>query len=334
MGWIKRNLGFVISGALAVALLGTAGFFIYKGLARNSDASDKLNEIYNTLKTLAGQKPSPGNDKIDNTQIAKDQEKELRAWMAKAQPCFQAVPSIPASNISSKTYATALGSTSYQLTQEAKAANVTLPPQFFFSFDAQNNKLTMSAASLDPLAVQLGEVKAITEILFAARINGLVSIQRERVSDDDANGPQSDYLDQPPVTNDMAVITPYVVTFRSFSPELARVASGFASSQNPFIIKAINVQPASGVTATGAPGDPSPDAPAGYPGRYGMPMRGAFPMRGETGMMPGAMPGVMPGAEQPPVQPVPSKGGLQTVLKEQLVQIMQEVDIVKPLAKS
>ena len=203
MGWIKRNLGFVISGALAVALLGTAGFFIYKGLARNSDASDKLNEIYNTLKTLAGQKPSPGNDKIDNTQIAKDQEKELRAWMAKAQPCFQAVPSIPASNISSKTYATALGSTIYQLTQEAKAANVTLPPQFFFSFDAQNNKLTMSAASLDPLAVQLGEVKAITEILFAARINGLVSIQRERVSDDDANGPQSDYLDQPPVTNDM-----------------------------------------------------------------------------------------------------------------------------------
>ena len=65
-----------------------------------------------------------------------------------------------------------------------------------------------------------------------------------------------------------------------------------------------------------------------------MPMRGAFPMRGETGMMPGAMPGVMPGAEQPPVQPVPSKGGLQTVLKEQLLQIMLEVDIVKPLAKS
>ena len=47
--------------------------------------------------------------------------------------------------------------------------------------------------SLHPLAVQLGEVKTISEILFAARVNSLDGIQRNRVSDDDTAGPQTDY---------------------------------------------------------------------------------------------------------------------------------------------
>ena len=36
--------------------------------------------------------------------------------------------------------------------------------------------------------MQLGEVKAISEVLFAARVNALDGIQRVRVSDDD-DGP-------------------------------------------------------------------------------------------------------------------------------------------------
>ncbi len=310
MGWIKRNLIFVVGGALALALLGTAGFFIFKGWGSNSEKSDKLNEIYGTLKTLAGQKPAPGNDKIDNTKIAREQEQQIRSWITSAGACFQPVPAIPEGGVTSKTYATALGSTIYQLQQEAKADNVTLPPQYFFSFDAQNNKLTISAASLEPLAVQLGEVKAISEILFAARVNALVGIQRVRVSDDDAAGPQSDYIDQQPLTNDLAVLTPYVVTFRCFTPELGRVVSGFASSPNAFIVKSLNVQPAN---ATAAPGEAMPGMPPGYPARYG-----------EMPLPPAAA----------PAQPVPGKGGLQTVLKEQLLQVTLEVSLVKPLPKS
>ena len=36
-------------------------------------------------------------------------------------------------------------------------------------------------------------------------------------------GLQSDYIDKSPITNDLAIITPYVVTFQCFTPELARV---------------------------------------------------------------------------------------------------------------
>ena len=78
MGWIKRNLFFVIGGGVALVLLGGAGYYNYQGWSRNSAAADKLNEIYGTLKNLAEQKPAPGNDKIDNTKIAREQEQQIR----------------------------------------------------------------------------------------------------------------------------------------------------------------------------------------------------------------------------------------------------------------
>jgi len=319
MGWIKRNLFFVVGGILALGLLGGAGFFIYTGWARNSEMSDKLNEIYGKLAELAQAPVQPGNDKIDNKKIAQEQEKQVRDWIDRANDYFRPIPPVPAGSVTSKTYATALGTTVYQLQQEAKDDSVVLPPEYYFSFQVQNNKLTISSASLDPLAAQLGEVKAIAEILYAARINALDGIQRVRVSDDDLQGLQSDYIDERPTTNELAILTPYVVTFRSFTPELARVISGFATSPNSFIIKSINVQPAGAATTA-----PAPEAGA-YPGAYGPggPMMG----RGRGEGMP------VPPPEQQP-QPMAGRGGLQTVLKEQLLRITIEVEIVKLLPKS
>jgi len=213
------------------------------------------------------------------------------------------VPAIPEGEVTSKTYATALGSTIYQLQQEAKANNITLPPQYFFSFDAQNSKLTISPASLQPLAVQLGEVKAIAEIIFSAHVNALDSIQRVRVSEDDVAGPQGDYIDKHSITNNLAVITPYVVTFRCFTPELARVVSAFATATNTFLIRAINIQPAGAVAAAGEP----------MPGMPGMPVRNPV---------------------EASVSPVAGKGGLQTAVKEQLIRAALEVELVKLLPKS
>jgi hypothetical protein len=102
---------------------------------------------------------------------------------------------------------------------------------------AQRDLVKFSPAAWEPLAAQLGEVKTIAEILFAARVNSLDGIQRVRVSDDDASGPQADYFDDHSVTNNLAVLTPYQITFRSFSPEIAQVLAGFASSPHGFIVK-------------------------------------------------------------------------------------------------
>jgi hypothetical protein len=315
MGWIKRNLFFVVGGILALGLLGGAGFFIYTGWARNSEKSDKLNEIYGKLQEIAQSPLQPGNNKINNTQLAREQEKQMRDWMAAAGRYFQAIPAIPAdAAVTSEAFAAALRRTIDTLQHEADSASVMLPPKYDFSFAAQRSLVKFAGGSLDPLAAQLGEVKAIAEILFAARVNELDGIQRVRVSEDDAAGLQSDYIEEHPATNELAILTPYVVTFRSFTPELARVISGFASAPNTYIVKSISVQPAGAATA-GAGGEATP---------YG---------QGGAMMDRRYLPPVMPAPDQPP-QPLTGKGGLQTVLKEQLLRVTLEVEIVKLLPKS
>ncbi len=321
MAWIKRNLFFVVGGVIALFALGGAGFYIYKGWDRNSTAFTNLNEVVGTLKGLTDQKPSPGNDKIDNAKIAKEQDKQVQAWVVASQRFFQPIPAIPAGTVTSEAYASALRRTVDQLQKEAEAAGVVLPPKYDFSFSAQR-PLVKFAAGLDLLAAQLGEVKAVSEILFAARVNALDSIQRIRMTDDDTAGPQSDYIEQRPVTNELAIITPYVVTFRCFTLELSRVMAGFATASNTFIVKSINIQPAGASSVAAA-------VPNGY---------------GE--MPPGAMPGGAPvryagegyapqvAAQMAAAPAMAGKGGLQTVLKEQLLRVTAEVGLVKLLPKN
>jgi len=311
MAWIKRNLFFVVGGILTLVLLGGAGYYIYNGWSNNSAAFDKLNEVVGRLKSLK----VPGNDKINNTQIAKDQNRELTAWNDSSVGYFRPIAAIPAGAVTSATYATALSSTIGQLQEEAKSDGVALPPQYSFSFSKQMIAMTFDSSSLTALAGQLGEVKAIVELLFAARINALDSVQRVRLPDDliGTQAPQSDYIDELPVTNNLAVVTPYVVTFRCFTPELARVISEFATASNTFIIESVDVQPADTTAAAGAAVE--------------MPPR----MLDEPGMTP--RPGYYRGyaaPQTPPAnQPVTGKGGLQTVLKEQLLLVRIEVELVK-----
>jgi len=296
MAWIKRNLFFVIGGLLALGLLGAAGFYNYKGWSHNTAAFNQLNDIYRTLRSVTSQKPSPGNDKINNIEAAKAQERQMRDWMRQAADYYQPIAPIPSMDtkaVSSQEFAEALRRTIDQLQREADTASVILPPKYSFSFEAERQLVKFATGSLGALAVQLGEVKTISGILFEAHVNSLDGIQRVRVSDDDASGPQADYFDDRSVTNNLAVLTPYQITFRSFSPDIAQVLAGFASSPHGFIVKSISVQPAGALAAT------SPEAPAPPPA---------------------SVPAVTPG-----------KGGLQTVLNEQLLRVTLVVEVVKLL---
>jgi len=296
MTWIKRNLLFTIVGVLALGALGAIGFYDFTSWRRNSVAFDKLNEVYNTLRELRNHQPSPGNDKINNIEAAKQQEAQLRDWIRQARTHFQPIAPIPNPTngiILDPLFGDALHRTLDQLQREAANANVTVPPQYSFSFQALITRVKFAPGSLNTLAVQLGEVKAVSEVLFAAGVNELDGIERARV------------------TNELAVMTPYTVTFRSFSPEIAQVLAGFASSPHGFVVKSINVQPA------GAAG--MEQAPNMMGGPYGGPFGGG----GAYNIPP------------PPTPPtaMPSKGGLQTVLQEQLLSVKLEVEIVKLLPK-
>jgi flagellar basal body-associated protein FliL len=283
MNWLKRNLIFVILAAVAVALIGAAGFYIFKSMSRNSAAYDHLTELYNTMRQAANGNPSPGNGKIDNTQTAKDQTAELQQWIRQAKIYFAPIAPIPTNSpLGDAAFAYALHGTISQLQHDAEVANVTVTTNYNFSFQAQSDKVRFAPpGSVDKLAVQLGEVKAITEIIFGAHVNVLEGIQRLRVSDDDQQGQPTDYIDtEQPITTDLATLTPYQVTFDGFSDQIADVLTAFATSPHGYVIKSINVQPANNGAA-------------------------------------------------PPPAPIPGRGGLETILSEQMLRVTLLVEVVK-----
>jgi len=301
MAWLKRNKFFTIGCILALGMLGSAGFYDYKSWSRNAAAFDTLNEIYGNLQELTQKKPSPGNDKVNNIEIAREQERQTLAWIHEARNYFQPIEPIPDANdvpIKTEEFAQGLSRTIDQLQHDAASANVTLSPDYGFSFTAERNRVTFAPGSLEPLSIQLGEVKTISEILFAAGINSLDGVQRARVTDDDAAGPQTDYIADNSQTNELAVITPCQITFRAFSQEIGQVLAGFENSRHGFIVKSIAVQRADFAADLSGASAPAPPT-------------------------------------EPPTQTAPSgRGGLQTVLKEQLLRITLQVEIVKLLSKN
>src|SRR5271170_1765883 len=169
MSWLKRNLFFVIGIVVAVALLGAAVFYVWSSRNRNNQAYDRLNEIYGKLNEI-----KPGTDNQANVDAARKQAEEVHQWISSTKDYFQPIASIPATdqNLTDDAFATALHRTITQLQQEAGAANVMLPPAYNFSFQAQSDKVRFAPpGSVQKLAVQLGEVKTIAEIFFAARVN-------------------------------------------------------------------------------------------------------------------------------------------------------------------
>jgi hypothetical protein len=319
MSWIKRNLFFVIGSAVAVALLGLAGWYLYSEWNLNNESSSKLEAAYTELSRISTKQPNPGNEKTDNIKNARDATAKVREVIGRTHGFFKPViPIPPGASVSSEAFAAALRRTVDELTHSAANSSVTLQPKYDFSFAAQR-PLVKFAGSLDPLAAELGEVKAICDVLFKAKVNTLYNLRRVRVSPDDLSGPQSDYLETAPVTNDLAVLVPYEVTFYGFSAEIASVLSGFANEPHGFIVTTINVEP-------GVPSSTPADAPvmtmadAAYSSpmsryRYGNPAAYA----------------------PPPVAPVApaatGMGGSPVMLDEKQLKVTMGVSVVKLLSK-
>ena len=334
MDWIKRNLIFVVSAAVALGLMGAAGFYSFSGWKHNADELEKLNAGYEELKRLNTLNPHPGGGKVDNIKLAREQQKELQAFIAKVAGHFVRSAAIPdATNVSGKEFSSALQQTIDQLQREATNNSVILPPKYKFSFEVHLGRVQFAAGSLEPLAVQLGEVKTIVSILNLAKINALDGIRRERVSTDDAAGSPTDYLDLKSVTNELAVITPYEVTFRCFTPELALVLSGLAASPHGLLVKSINVEPAA--VSVGAETLAATAAPVYYaaPSAPALPQRDqelAFSRRYGLGGKDRAGPAAAPVAPVAVAAPV-AKPTVQTLVKERQLKVTMLLHVVKLL---
>jgi len=365
MTWIKRNLLFVIGAIVSLGLLGFAGFYNYTGWKHNQEEAENRKKKYAELKHLNDQNPHPGFGKVNNIKLAGEQQKEVQRALADAMKHFQAPAPIPNTpTVASGEFAAALRRAVEDLTRRASAASVSLPPDYRFSFYQQFRLLTFAPGSLESLAVQLGEIKALCDVLIQAKVNSIDSIQREMVSADDAAGPQADYLvGLVSRTNDFAseqaVLTPYQITFRSFSTEIAQVLAGFANSPHGILVQNLTIAPAAAAptdpNAAPVPYTPTPYTPPAssiYRARAAAEEEAAerYALRPDLYRGPGRI-GPAPGAAPPVYSPQPTYApptpsyaasapgfrpgvvGPQTVLSEKPLQVTMQIQMVKLLPR-
>jgi len=260
MTWIKRNLIFLISIVVAVALIGVGGYFyLYQQFLREQELRGKIKDSFGELKKLASRNPHPGDPRgTDNVAAARSQVATATDLAKKLTESFKPIPRPAITG----NFSRALDQTLAGMRSDAAQSGVALPaPGYAFTFTAENKMLNLPSQSLPQIAGDLSEIKTICDILFEAKVNSLDSIERPVIPGLETNGPE--FIPGETNVNTLADLSPYRVKFRCFSGELATVLGGLASSPYGLIVKYIDVDP--GAVNTGrVPPPRTADRPVQY----------------------------------------------------------------------
>lgn len=336
MKWLKQNVLLVVSGIVALGLLGFSGYFLWDKMEQKDGVTEQLNTATTELERLLNREVHPSEE---NIKAAKAEQKRLAAALDAVKSYF---PSTGLTNaLEGAEFKAFLENAIHDMTVDAERSGVTLPPKpFNFSFTAQRPLVNYAAGSIDPLTWQVMDIKALMSCLFQAKIHSLVSIRRASVSSDDPAG-SLDYVSKKMSTNAItsAVIAPYEVTFQCFSTELADALSRIARAPVTFVLTNVVVSPgtsaAQSAAADGSTGQ-MPSAASRYGGmdpstaaRYGIGgARGGMSsaMMSRYGLTPGgqagaaaqpAAPGATPGSTTSPTP----RTGPQTVIDEKPLKV-------------
>ncbi len=240
MDWIKKNLGLVLSGVLTLGGLALAGYYLYTKIRLSNEVSAQLEEQDLKLQQLMRMRPHPGNRKVDNIALAREQEARLRDFAKRAREAI--VPVSYPTNLDSGQFGLLLGRTLDYLHRRAREGGTKLPEDYAFTFAVQKNALSFEPKTIPPLAQTLMEVKALSDIVLDAKVVELDRIRRVSLGANDSPGlsllgAPSDYWTRKPETNELAVIMPYEVVFRAFNTELEAFLKGLAASPHSFVLK-------------------------------------------------------------------------------------------------
>lgn len=248
MVWNKRNLLFVLSAAVGLILLVGAGCFFYGNWSANRKAVEEFKRAQGELKALQNKKPFPSKEAI---QRARDAQKEVLGILGQFKDAFESAQETP--SLDEKTFKSFVSGTLAQLQTSAVNSGVNLPQSdYAFSFSGLITKLNFPTNSIGSWVMELHDVKSVCTVVFNAKVNTLESIRRAPVSTDEAAGGAGDFLPLNIVISENIVCAPYEVVVRGYSREIADVMNGFLRSTDCFIIKNIDIGPASGAAGIAA----------------------------------------------------------------------------------
>jgi hypothetical protein len=319
MSWIKRNLAFVISLAVAVALLIGGAVYLLSAQSEAEAASGELEAKKNEYDTLVKREPYPS---AKNIELAKAEQARVAELKAESLATFSQYPAFTA--LDDASFKALLSRTIGELERSAERRGVKLPSgsgsgsKYSFTFDTQRRELRLAPNTLQPLALALTDIREFSEILFASKIHSLVSIKRPAIGTNEISG-SGDILSKKVGTNAVvaAGIHPYEVQFQCFSTELGEVLSRFVAASNAYVLKTINVERPS---ADGAEGS----AEAAQPN----PAMGMMALMSRYGLRPGM--GTMPPANQSaPTTPAASGKVGDIVLEQKPIKVTLGFEVVR-----
>ncbi|MCL5097764.1 MAG: Amuc_1100 family pilus-like protein [Candidatus Omnitrophica bacterium] len=329
MDWVKQNLSLMVTGLVALALLGGAGYYFYSKMAKEKEISAQVDATLQTLTDYQNKEPFPNKKNLTQ---AEQNAQLLQAFMAKETQFFGDIPTNSSSYTSE--FNSLLLNTLDQLKNRASEASVSLPTNFNFSFSAQRDLLQFDQTNLPLVTTQLADVKAICEVLYNAKVYALIAVRRAPVSTNDtaalSTQPQDYLANKKAVTNDTAnaIILPYEVSFKCSTPELTAVLEGCATNRNGLLVQSVRVEPAEAE---------STEMEGGIYGPPAMGPMGAFGPMGVGGMMRQRYMGMAAGpygrppmAPAPTVQPSPVRpGSTGIILKEKPLRVALLIESIK-----
>src|SRR6185295_14605211 len=239
MLWIRRNLLLTLSIAGALALLGLAVAYLISGISAESANETKLQENGTELKRLIEQSPSPN---AENVKIVRTDAGRLDSYISQTTNLFKAVTA-PA-KLDMLEFKSTMENSVADLKRDASIAGVQLPgAKYFFTFETHRTVVNYGPGSLEPLFIQLQDLKSLCAILFQSKVHALESLKRCNVCKEDGTG-AADFLSRAPLTNEFGIVTFYDVTVRCFSTELGNLLENFSRSPEFFVVKTVTTQPA------------------------------------------------------------------------------------------
>lgn len=331
MEWIKRNLFFVIIGAVALVLMVLAGVFAFKKYGEDQAVQEELNRLSAEWQRLTSASVFPNQENIE---LAKKEQKRLKEFRGQLEQLFAPAPAVP--KMDDQGFKAYLAKTISDLTNAANRAHVALPAKdYSFTFTAHTKAFQFAPGSIETWMLQLADIKSICNILYQAKVNALDVIQRAPVSANDSGA--GEFLAATIYTNQGGTFfAPYLISFRGFSPDLANVLEEMSHSTNCIIVKSVNVTPSTAALLPSiliAP--PGPRRPVVYQQpAYRPPVGetvGEFDRYsgGKGGPPPTSRPTVPVATAPAPVAGRPAPTAATTVLGEKPLQITLQLEVLR-----
>src|ERR1041384_174019 len=103
MNWLKKNLGLVVGGTIALCLLGFAIYFLLTSKQTVDEVTGQLTGETEKLKALTTRDPYPNQENIE---AARKEQKKLAAFVQDSRRFF--VPVADFTNVESSAFKTLL----------------------------------------------------------------------------------------------------------------------------------------------------------------------------------------------------------------------------------